>query len=1043
MIIPRYYESLDVLHENTLPDRAYYIPASHAMDCRAGRREGSDRFQLLNGQWSFRYFGSVHELSEEFWKEGYRGSGFTEVTVPGIWQNYGFDAHQYTNYRYPFPADPPYVPAENPCGAYLHEFDYRRQEEAPEAFLNFEGVDSCFYVWLNGMYVGYSQVSHASHEFHVTDFLREGKNRLAVLVLKWCSGSYLEDQDKFRMSGIFRDVYLLRRPENVIFDYFTTTEIAEGGKSALLRTRMMFRGRQIPVHAALYDGEDRLVGERTAESSLEMEIPAPVLWNPEAPYLYRLVLETEGETITDYVGIREVHTEGNVLFVNGRPVKFFGVNRHESDPVTGPVISAAHMLRDLEMMKRHNFNAIRTSHYPNVPYFYELCDRCGFFVIDEADNESHGPWQLYYRDGSDRERAERWNEMISDNPAFLEMTMDRVRSMVERDKNRPSVIIWSMGNEGGYGCTFEEALKWTKAYDPGRLTHYESAYYRGRGRKYDYSDIDIYSRMYPQFEEVLEYVENDPDKPFLMCEYCHAMGNGPGDLEDYQELIRKYDCIAGGFVWEWCDHAVYGGMSENGKAVYCYGGDHGERLHDGNFCLDGLVYPDRRPHTGLLEAKNVFRPGRVVSYAQKEGILTLRNELNFRNLADWADIFWKLTKDGRVVSSGSLVSGGRVCAGAEPAVTAGGTAEIRPGETARFFLKPEIPEKGKCFLIVEYTARNAGPLVPEGEPLGFDEIPLQTGDGRNQDALEMKAQGVKLLSAEEAPLEVQEDDCCLTVSGNGFRYTFDKLRGVFQELVCGGARLIGKPMEINIWRAPTDNDIRIREEWGKAFYDCASARTYGTSWWETENGITIYCPTSVCAPSVQKIMDIDAFWTVRRAGSIAVRMKVRKNPEFPELPRFGLRLFLDPAMNNVTYCGLGPYESYPDKRRASCYGVFSAPVGEMHEDYIRPQENGSHDGCDYVIVSSGGEGSGLSLKAVPEHSFSFNASVYTQEELASKRHNYELEPCGYTVLNLDLKQNGIGSNSCGPRPMKKYRFDETELYYAVTLIPSSGETRRQ
>ncbi len=534
MIVPKYYEDLSVLHKNTMPDRAYYIPASERMDVLLEEREKSDRFVLLSGQWRFRYFDSIYEAKEEFWQEGFDPEGFDLVTVPGVWQNYGFDRHQYTNTRYPFPMDPPYVPHNNPCGAYVRTFSYKKDTLAPRAFLNFEGVDSCFYVWVNGSFTGYSQVSHSTSEFEVTDLLREGDNTLAVLVLKWCDGSYLEDQDKFRMSGIFRDVYLLRRPGEGIFDYFVKAGPAADGRTGEVEISFSYLDKAVDTKVSLYDREGRLAAQGQAEAGhAAFRIENARLWNAEEPYLYTLVLETAQEVIMDQVGIREIHTRDGVLYLNGVKVKFHGTNRHDSDPVTGFTISREQLMTDLRLMKEHNINAIRTSHYPNAPWCYQLYDRLGFYVIDEADNESHGTADIYL-EGADWEmRSKRWNEAIADNPAFTEATLDRTRRCVERDKNRPSVVIWSMGNECAYGCTFEEALKWTKQYDDTRLTHYESCRYVSDRRQYDYSNIDLHSRMYPALQEIHDYFAQDGTKPYVMCEFCHAMGNGPGDLEDY------------------------------------------------------------------------------------------------------------------------------------------------------------------------------------------------------------------------------------------------------------------------------------------------------------------------------------------------------------------------------------------------------------------------------------------------------------------------------------------------------------------------------
>lgn len=421
MIIPRYYEDLNILHENTMPDRAYYIPASKRMDNLVEDRGASDRFWLLNGQWRFKYFSSIYDLKEHFYAMDFGTEDFDTIPVPGIWQNYGYDSHQYTNTRYPFVMDPPYVPQENPCGAYVHTFEYKKDEKAPRAYLVFEGVDSCFYVWLNGVYVGYSQVSHSTSEFDVTETIKEGKNKLAVLVLKWCDGSYLEDQDKFRMSGIFRDVYLLKRAEQGIFDYFLTTQISE--TKAEVDISLKYLDMAVPTHVSIFDGENRLAAEACTpagedgqkEAKLHLQISEPHLWNAEQPYLYTVVYECGGEVITDRLGIREICVKDNVVRINGSAVKFRGVNRHDSDPVTGFVISIGQIKKDLVLMKQHNVNAIRTSHYPNAPQFYQLCDQYGFYVIDEADNESHGASDIYLKDKSEENKNIHWNRAISNN----------------------------------------------------------------------------------------------------------------------------------------------------------------------------------------------------------------------------------------------------------------------------------------------------------------------------------------------------------------------------------------------------------------------------------------------------------------------------------------------------------------------------------------------------------------------------------------------------------------------------------------------------
>ncbi|HBA97654.1 MAG TPA: beta-galactosidase [Lachnospiraceae bacterium] len=1011
MIVPKHYENLKIMHENTMPPRAYYIPASKDMGNLVRDREKSDRIQMLSGEWKFKYFKSIYDLQEQFYESSYLAEGFETVKVPGMWQSYGYDCHQYTNIRYPIPLDPPYVPQENPCGAYICNFSYHKSKDAPKAYLDFEGVDSCFYVWVNGQYAGYSQVSHATAEFDITDMLNEGENKLAVLVLKWCDGTYLEDQDKFRMSGIFRDVYLLKRPEKFLYDYFTTTAINEDSADIVLRAS--FAGGFAAADISIYDREgnktangifEPLEGDKDYQYICKMKILNPVLWNPENPYLYTMVINSGSEVITDRIGIREIHISDNIVYVNNVPVKFRGVNRHDSDPVTGFVTSFGQIMKDLLMIKQHNFNAIRSSHYPNVPYFYQLCDELGFFVINEADNESHGTQTQYLKDAGWDNVKERWNERIADNPDFIPAVLDRIQLCVQRDKNRACIVIWSMGNECAYGCTFEEALKWTKGFDKTRLTHYESSIYRSSKKKYDYSDIDINGRMYPSFEEIQEYIDNKPDKPLLLVEYCHSMGNGPGDLEDYFHIIDDNDILCGGFVWEWCDHAIYKGKAENGRDIYYYGGDHGENIHDSNFCTDGLVYPDRTPHTGLLECKNVSRPARVVCFDHKTGVIYVHNYLDFTNLEDYLYIEYKLECDGRLLQSGSVKL-------EEP---------VPPHKDGKIYLNINIPETGKCYLrLIYYSKLN-------DICLGFDELPVANKDGRNQTAAILLEENCTC----EDKLAVYEDDKYLIISSKYIHYVYNKLDGLFKEIIYKGKKVITKPVGINIWRAPTDNDIKIKEEWFAAHYDKSVTRAYMTEYKADAQGLSIHSVMSVAAESIQKILDIDAIWRISNSGTISVSMNVKKDAEFPVLPRFGLRFFLDNGMDNVEYYGIGPYESYIDKHMAGWHGLFNAAALDMHEDYIRPQENGSHTDCDYISVT----GNDISIKAVSENPFSFNVSKYTQEELTQKRHNYELEESGCTVLCIDYKQNGIGSNSCGPVLSKEYKFDEEVFTFKIKLV---------
>ena len=1008
MIVPRYYENLSVLHENTMPARAYYIPASRRMGNLVEHREESDRMQLLNGTWKFQYFNSIYDIQDSFFEKNYDTENFDEIQVPSVWQMAGYDTHQYTNIRYPFPFDPPYVPQDIPCGAYVHNFEYSRDEKASKAFLNFEGVDSCFYVWINGSYIGYSQVSHMTSEFDVTDVLQDGTNTVAVLVMKWCDGSYLEDQDKFRMSGIFRDVYILKRPKQAISDYHIKTRIED--MLAKVEIEMKFYS-PLNVKISIEDRNGAVValGSIAEEGTAVLEIASPELWNTENPYLYKLILETENEVIVDHIALRKIEIKDQVIYLNGQKIKFRGVNRHDSDPVTGFTINLEQITTDLTLMKQHNFNAIRSSHYPNAPFFYEMCDKYGFMVIDEADIEAHGPFMIYRKEDTDYNRFKRWNEKIADDPVWEEAIVDRVKLMVERDKNRFCIVMWSMGNESAYGCNFEKALEWTKNFDPDRITQYESARYRNYDETYDYSNLDVYSRMYPALSEIQEYLDKDGSKPFLLVEYCHSMGNGPGDFEDYFQMIQDNDKMCGGFVWEWCDHAIAHGTAENGKTIYAYGGDHGEEIHDGNFCMDGLVYPDRTVHTGLLEYKNVYRPARVISYNKESGELVLHNYMDFDDLKDYVKISYELTQDGLVISKGILPE-----------------FSVAPHGEGKTNLKINVPENGKCYLKLIYHLKKELPLLDEDHILGFDEIEVSKEDTKCKLAEKWIPKTVV-----DSELQVNENDTQIHIKGREFAYTIDKRTALFTEMKFAGREYLNHPMELNIWRAPTDNDMYIKSEWKKAHYDKAYTRAYTTEVVQGKHGVKITSHASVVAETVQKILDVTITWKIEAAGKIDADIAVTKDDEFPDLPRFGVRMFLDKKLSAVRYFGMGPQESYCDKHQAASHGLYRADVGDLHEDYIRPQENGSHYDCEYVELNNSRYGIVVSA----ENAFSFNASYYTQEELEKKTHNYELTESDSVVFCVDYALNGIGSNSCGPVVLEQYRFDDVLFRFQFTLIP--------
>ncbi len=973
-----YHEDIHHLHVNTLPNRSYYLPFGSKEDALTKAKEESDRLLMLNGQWNFGYYQSALDLPDDLYAPC---AAPDVISVPSVWQCQGYDKHQYTNIRYPFPFDPPYVPHDNPCGLYTRHFTWHK---ADQTTLCFEGVDACYYVWINGQFVGFSQISHSTSEFDVSGVVQEGDNQIAVLVLKWCLGSYFEDQDKFRMSGIFRDVYLMERSRNHIWDYFVHTKLDENRQNAEVHVELDVAGDGMVEYQLLdADGKQLLFG--TAENDIRFDLEDVTLWNAEKPYLYTLLLHCGEEWIAEKIGLRDICIENGVVKLNGQPIKFKGVNRHDSDPVVGAAVGKTEMLRDLRVMKEHNINAIRTSHYPNAPEFLRMCDEYGFYVIDESDVEIHGVVTI---DGG---YASNYN-LIADDPTWEEIIVDRVQHCVTRDKNRPSVVIWSMGNEAGCGCNFEKALLWTKAFDPSRLTHYEGSFSPSAiGDAKPDSCADLYSRMYPSIAEIDRYFAGKLlDKPYILCEYCHAMGNGPGDLEDYFDCFHRHDGHCGGFIWEWCDHAIDMGTTVDGRKKYFYGGDFGEFPHDGNFCMDGLVYPDRTPHTGLVEYKNVLRPARCVAYDAETKTVTLWNTLDFTNLKDALSITYTVRQNGQDVYTAEL-----------PAMA------IEPH--ARKEVALDLPELEGEYAIHFFEYQ-------DGRLVGEDEVGHQTYEAG------LPAQG-------SGALTVTETNRHITITGEDFHYVYNKQTACFDELVYRQVRLLDKPMAYNIWRAPTDNDRNIRLKWESVCYDRATSRGYGMTVERHDHAVRLTTPFSVGGEYAAVPVRGTAAWTVHANGQIDIEMDVSRREKSPMLPRFGLRLFLPKAMQQVEYFGYGPNESYVDKHRASFRHLYASNVKAMHENYLKPQENGSHYDCTYLKVSDGRNG----LAAMGE-GFCFNASNYTQEELTQKMHSYELEEEQSVVLCLDAHQSGIGSNSCGPELLEQYHVP-AQFHFECTLIP--------
>ena len=698
-LLNEYHENLYKLHVNMMQRRSYYVPfidTDEAINIKDRNKQTS--FFTLNGIWQFNYFNSL-QLIKDF-------NNISEINlsdsidVPSVWQMNGYDYNQYINVKYPIPYNPPFVPKDNPCAIYKKEFDFKINSESHDYHINFEGVDSCFYFWINDMFVGYSQISHSISEFDITNFLVDGKNTITVLVLKWCDGTYFEDQDKFRMSGIFRDVYILTRSKSRIVDYKITPSVNVSSKKGKLNLKILSTIGNPHIKYTLLNPDNTIISSGDInDNNLQIDITDVELWDAESPNLYTLLIETENEVIKEKIGMREIKIENSILKINDTPIKLKGVNHHDSDPVKGYAVTYDDLLCDLKLMKECNINSIRTSHYPKSPIFYELCDEYGFYVMNEADIETHGVVELYGAGYLDN------YNMIADDKTYENAIVDRIDSSIVPFKNRSCIFMWSLGNESGFGINFESGAKHARKLDSSRPLHYEGAFYANKERKNDFSNLDVISRMYPSIDEIKDYFKKGIDKPLILCEYAHAMGNGPGGLNEYDELIQNHDEFAGAYVWEWCDHALLMKEYKDGKKAYGYGGDFGEINHDGNFCVDGLVYPDRTPHTGLLEFKNVNRPVRALELDQTNKKVKLKNMLDFKNINDFLDITYKVYLDGCLLSSNKLI-----------------LESLKAKEEKWYDLNISNLPKGIVTILFEYSVKYNNSLYEKDTILGHDQF---------------------------------------------------------------------------------------------------------------------------------------------------------------------------------------------------------------------------------------------------------------------------------------------------------------------------------
>ena len=1024
---PRELEDVTLYGRNRLAPHTFYVPHATRAGALSRDRERSPYFRSLNGTWRFRYVADPALRPVGFWRDDADLTGWDSIPVPGNWETLGFGIPIYTNITYLYPPNPPFVPhGDNPVGSYRRSFTVPDAWRGRRVILHFGSLKSAGWVWVNGREAGFAKGSKTPAEFDITGLLRPGENTVAVQLYRFSDGDYLEDQDYWKISGIERDVFLYAVPATHIRDYWVhpdldstlqrgtlTVEVSLSdpgtGQAGAVRIGALLLGPdgrpalRAPLRAELSarrSAQQRARGDTTI--TLSAAIPSPARWTAETPQLYTVVLallDARGDTtevIAQRVGFRRVEVKGGLLLVNNVPVRFRGVNRHEHDPVTGRYVSLESMRRDVELMKQANINGVRTSHYPNDPRWYDLADEYGLYLIDEANVESHGLG--YHPDTT-----------LGNNPAWQTAHLDRTMRMVERDKNHPSVILWSLGNEAGDGVNFVAASDWIHRRDPSRPVHYERAGERPH--------VDVVSWMYPSIQGLLRYVSTWRDRPLIMCEYAHAMGNSEGNLQDYWDVIYAQPQLQGGFIWDWVDQGL-AARTADGRPYFAYGGDYGPpgTLSDLNFLFNGLVAPDRTPHPHYLEVRKVYQP--VTTRATgTAGTIRVVNRHDFRDLAHLT-LRWVLTADGDTLARGEV---------ADLAVAARDSADIALALPA-----VRAPTGAEVFLTVEYVLKRDEPFRPAGTVAAWDQFPL---------AAPIAAAGPAAPTAQSAPIPdaaLVQDSARITVTGPRVRVVFDRTLGTLASLAWDGTELIRTAPEPNFWRAPTDNDFGNRmprrlRVWRTAGPDRHLVRIAARQ--DGRSRVAVETEELLHAGGAR----LFTTWAVYGSGDVVIGQRfVPGDTLVPELPRLGMRFTMPAGFDRVAWFGRGPQESYWDRKTGAAVGLYRAAVADLYYPYERPQETGTRADVRWMAVQNA---AGTGLLAVGQPLLEASALDVVQEDLDEgqvkvNRHAYMVPRRPFTEVRLDWHQMGVGGDdSWGAQAHPQYRLPVRTYEWSLRLKP--------
>lgn len=991
---------------NRMPARAHFLTFPSKEKALLNNNRYTHAFKNLNGVWKFMFLDAPEYSPEGFFNSDFDVTKMDDITVPGNWQLQGYGKMHYSDLWYNFPINPPYVPTENPTGIYKRTFFVEESYRDKKIIIRFCGVDSAYHLWINGKEVGYSKVARNESEFDITDLIRVGEeNDVTVRVYQWSDGTYLEDQDMWWESGIFRDVELIGVPKDGINDYKVIADLDDEYKNGIFKVEAFLRTtKEVNVTFELVDAGENTVFTKTVvakegKACIDEVIADVNHWTAETPYLYKLFMTVEDdgqiiEVIPQNVGFRNIRLNGETFLVNGVAIKFKGVNRHDYSPQNGRVVSREEIEKDIILMKQFNINAIRTSHYPNSYYLYDLCDEYGMYLIAETDLECHG----FELTGDYK-----W---ITDDPSWELAYVSRMTRMIERDKNHPAIIFWSLGNESAFGCNFRKMTDVAHEMDPTRLVHYEG--------DFDVESADVYSTMYTWIENpkkpyLMKDIIEKSKKPHIHCEYCHAMGNGPGNLKDYQDLVYAHDKLQGGFVWEWFDHGIES-FTESGEKYYRYGGDFGDDPSNKDFCIDGLIMPDRTPSPGLYEYKKVIEPITTTAVDIQKGIINLLSRYDFANL-DRFNLVYKVMEDDVILQTGFM---------AVPSIEARANRDITlPYDLSAIKVKPGA----HYYVNISYQLREDTSYASSGHELATAqfELPLY------KEGIMVRPEGI---------LNIEKEHTTLHVKGANFSLDFNLVNGNLMNIVRDGMQVLSKGPRLTLWRAPISNDMEIIDKLKKVYFLHLEHEVVMNIDYHMEGNIlkvevdTINSTTNSAWHFKTKYV-----YTVCPSGDILIDVegtpsgRVDLAPDM--LPRIGVSMHLDKSMEHVRYFGMGPGENYADSKEAAQMGLYANTVDGLFTNYVIPQENGNHMGCKWVSMTND---RGMGLLASTEGDFNFSASWYEDKDLDDAKHTCDLVKRDYIVFNVDYKQNALGTNSCGQWQLDKYRakFEDFKLSFRLT-----------